>query len=125
MLTEFGLVFAQGPEALRPVPASVIDDASSEAPRAARLALQRAHLHWIDIDLQIAWCDERSAAHVRADARATKADMLLGIGPTTASALVANVGEFGQLANAHQFGAWLGLCPARNPRAARPAWRYH
>ncbi len=114
LLAEFGLVFAQGPDALRLVLASVIEDASNEIPGVARLALQRAHLHWIDIDLQIAWCDERVAAHVRADARASKAATLLGIGPTTASALVASVGEFGQFANARQFGAWLGLVPSQN-----------
>lgn len=34
----------------------------------ARLALQHAHEHWIDIDAQIAWCDERIACHVRAPA---------------------------------------------------------
>ena len=114
LLTEFGLVFAQGPDALRVVLAGVIEDASNEIAGVARLALQRAHLHWIDIDLQIAWCDERIAAHVRSDARAAKAATLLGIGPTTASALVASVGEFGQFANARQFGAWLGLVPSQN-----------
>jgi len=114
LLAEFGLVFAQGPDVLRLVLAGVIEDASNEIPGVARLALQRAHLHWIDIDLQIAWCDERIAAHVRTDARATKAATLLGIGPTTASALVASVGEFGQFANARQFGAWLGLVPSQN-----------
>jgi transposase len=114
LLAEFGLVFAQGPEALRLVLASVIEDASNEMPGVARMALQRAHLHWIDIDLQIAWCDERIAVHVRADARAAKAATLLGIGPTTASALIASVGEFSQFANARQFGAWLGLVPSKN-----------
>jgi transposase len=114
LLAEFGLVFAQGPEALRLVLASVIEDASNEMPGVARMALQRAHLHWIDIDLQIAWCDERIAVHVRADARAAKAATLLGIGPTTASALIASVGEFSQFANARQFGAWLGLVPSQN-----------
>ena len=114
LLTEFGLVFAQGPDALRLVLASVIEDAGNELPGVARLALQRAHLHWIDIELQICWCDERIAAHVRSDARAAKAATLLGVGPTTASALVASVGEFGQFANARQFGAWLGLVPSQN-----------
>jgi transposase len=39
---------------------------------------------------------------------------LQGIGPITASALVASVGDFGQFANARQFGAWLGLVPSQN-----------
>ena len=114
LLTEFGLVFPQSPEALRSVLADVIEDASNELPGVARLALQRAHLHWIDLELQLAWCDERIAAHVRSDERAKKAATLLGIGPTTASALVASVGDFNQFANARQFGAWLGLVPSQN-----------
>ena len=114
LLTEFGLVFPQSPEVLRSVLADVIEDASNELPGVARLALQRAHLHWIDLELQLAWCDERIAAHVRSDERAKKAATLLGIGPTTASALVASVGDFNQFANARQFGAWLGLVPSQN-----------
>ncbi len=114
LLAEFGLVVPQGPEALRHVLADVIEDASNELPGVARLALQRAHLHWIDIELQMAWCDERIASHVRGDERAKKAATLLGIGPITASALVASVGDFAQFADARQFGAWLGLVPSQN-----------
>ena len=80
----------------------------------ARLALQRAHLHWLEIETHIAWCDERIAAHVRSDAQAAQAARLMGIGPLTASAVVASVGDFGQFSNARQFGAWLGLVPKQN-----------
>jgi transposase len=114
LLAEFGLVFPQGPQALRGVLADVVEDAANELPGAARLALQRAQLHWIDIELQINWCDERIASHVRTDERAKRAAALLGVGPTTASAVVASVGDFKQFANARQFGAWLGLVPSQN-----------
>ena len=109
-----GLVFPQSPEALRKELANVIEDATNELTGVARLALQRAHLHWIDLDLQMKWCDERIAAHVRADARATKVAALHGIGPIGASALVASVGDFAQFTSARQFGAWLGLVPSQN-----------
>lgn len=49
-----------------------------------------------------------------APTRAAKAATLLGVGPTTASALVATVGDFAQFANARQFGSWLGLVPSQN-----------
>ena len=114
LMAEFGLVFPQSPEALRAVLADVIEDASNELPGVARLALQRAHLHWIDIELQMSWCDERIACHVRSDERAKRAATLQGVGPVTASALVASVGDFSQFANARQFGAWLGLVPSQN-----------
>jgi len=114
LLVEFGLSFPQSPEALRGALADVVEDASNELPGVARLALQRAHLHWLEIEVQLAWCDERIASHVRSDSRAKAAATLMGIGPTTASALVASVGDFAQFSNARQFGAWLGLVPSQN-----------
>jgi transposase len=114
LLAEFGLVFPQGPDALRSLLADVLEDASHELPGVARLALQCAHAHWIEIDAHIQWCDERIAEHVRADDRARKAATLLGVGPITASAIAASVDDFKQFANARQFGAWLGLVPSQN-----------
>jgi transposase len=114
LLVEFGLTVAQSPDALRLALPNLIEDATNEMPGLARMALQRARLHWIDIDVQIAWCDERIAAHVRSDKRAGLAAKLIGVGPTTASALVASVGDFAQFRNARQFGAWLGLVPSQN-----------
>jgi transposase len=114
VLGEFGLVFPQSPEALRQVLAQVLEDATNELTGIARLVLQRAHLHWIDLDLQLKWCEDRIQAHARSDERAAKAAQLQGIGPIGASALVASVGDFKQFASAKQFGAWLGLVPSQN-----------
>jgi transposase len=114
LLAEFGRVFAQSPEALRAALPGVLDDASNELPEVARLALQRALLHWIELDIHLAWCDERITAHARADARARAAMQLPGIGPITASALVASVEDFEQFDDARQFGSWLGLVPSQD-----------
>ena len=38
----------------------------------------------------------------------------MGVGPVTASAAVATVGDFKQFRNGAQFGAWLGLTPRQN-----------
>ncbi len=38
----------------------------------------------------------------------------MGIGPVTASALVATVGDFKQFKSGSQLGAWLGLTPRQN-----------
>jgi transposase len=67
------------------------------------MALQRALLSWIALDVHMAWCDERIAAHARADVQARAAVQLPGIGPITASALVANVGSFEQFDDAEHF----------------------
>jgi transposase len=114
LLTEFGLVFAQSPDALRLALPEVMEDASNELPTMARLALQRAQLQWMELDCHIAWCDERIGAHVKNDEQARIAIQLCGIGPVTASALVATVGDFRQFKTGAQFGSWLGLVPSQN-----------
>ena len=114
LLAEFGVVIAQRPEVLRQALADVLEDATNELPSLVRMALQRAHLHWIELECHIAWCDERIDVHVRTDEQAKTAAQLCGIGPVTASALVASVGDFKQFKSADQFGAWLGLVPRQN-----------
>jgi transposase len=50
-------------------------------------------------------------AHVRSNALARRAQTRMGIGPITASALVATVGNGRDFKNGRQFAAWLGLVP--------------
>src|SRR5437868_3398977 len=50
VLAEFGLVFGQGPKALRADLADVIEDASNELTPMARVVLQRAFDHWRELD---------------------------------------------------------------------------
>jgi transposase len=114
LLAEFGLVFPQKPDALRLALPDVLEDAENELGGIARMALQRAQAQWAELDAHLAWCDERIAAHLKADASAAQAQQLMGVGPITASAVVATVGDFKQFRNGPQFGAWLGLTPRQN-----------
>jgi len=58
-------------------------------------------------------------AHVRSDEQAKAATQLCGIGPVTASALVATVGDFKQCKTGAQFGSWLGVVPSQNSSGGR------
>jgi transposase len=114
LLAEFGLVFAQGSRELQGVLSDVLEDASNELGALARLTLQRAQAQWHELDAHLAWCDERIAAHAKDNSAVKAAATLLGIGPVTASAVVATVGDFKQFKNGAQFGAWLGLTPRQH-----------
>ena len=114
LLFEFGVLAPTGIEALRRELASLIEDASNELPGVLRLGLQRAQLHWIDLDVQLAWCDEQIARHVAIEPQAQAATQLCGVGPLTASALVAQAGDLKQFRSGDQFGAWLGLVPSQH-----------
>lgn len=77
-------------------------------------ALDRAFLQWRELDEHIGWCDAQITRHVKTDDAAAQAMRIVGVGPTSASAFVAGVGDFRQFKNAGQFAAWLGLVPKQN-----------
>lgn len=114
LLAEFGIVLPQSPQVLRQHLSDVLEDASNDIAGMARLVLQRAQEHWREIESHIQWCDQRIASHQKDDEQVQRAAELKGIGPITASAVVATVGDFKQFKNAAQFGAWLGLTPKQN-----------
>jgi transposase len=114
MLTEFGLVVSKSPERLREKLTDMLEDASNDLSGLARLVIEEAYGHWKAIEERIKWCDQRIGAHVKDDAQARAAKELMGVGPVTASAVVATVGDFNQFRNGAQFGAWLGLTPRQN-----------
>lgn len=114
MLTEFGLVVSKSPEKLREKLTDMLEDASNDLCGLARLVIEEAYGQWKNLDERIEWCNERINAHVKDDAQAKAAKELVGVGPVTASAVVATVGDFHQFKNGAQFGAWLGLTPRQN-----------
>ena len=114
LLGEFGLVYAKGCKDLREVLSETIEDAANEMLHTARVAIQQAQSHWAQLDAHIQWCDERIASHRKQDVQVRQAEQLMGVGPITASAVVATVGDFKQFKDGAQFGAWLGLTPKQN-----------
>jgi transposase len=114
LLAEFGLVFPKGASELQGVLSEVLEDAGNELGTLARLTLQRAQAQWHELDQHLAWCDERIAAHAKGNDAVKAAASLLGIGPVTASAMVATVGDFKQFKNGAQLGAWIGLTPSQH-----------
>lgn len=89
LLAEFGLVFGQKTAVLKAALTDVLEDASNDLSGLARLALQRAQIQWQELDAHVAWCDERIAAHGKTNEQVRQAERLMGVGPVTASAVVA------------------------------------
>jgi transposase len=114
LLAEFGVIMAKSATVLREKLGEVIEDADNELPGLARLVIERAQMHWTELDAHIDWCDQRIAVHLKNDAQVKAAAQLIGVGPVSASAVVATVGDFKQFKNGAQFGAWLGLTPRQN-----------
>jgi transposase len=121
-LAEFGLVFPQKPADLREALPDVLEDAPNELGGSARVAPQRAQAQWAELVAHLAWCDERIAAHLKADPQAAHAQQLMGLGPVGASAAVASVGDLEQFRHGSQLSVRLGLTPRQTPAVAKTTW---
>ena len=109
ILAEFGVVVARSDAALRRVLAGL--DALP-IPASTRLALHGLQQHWAaSRDLE-ATCSRRILAYAREDARCRRLQQIIGIGPLTADALVASIGNARDFKNGRQLAAWLGLAAA-------------
>ncbi|MGH8534777.1 MAG: IS110 family transposase, partial [Gammaproteobacteria bacterium] len=111
LLGEYGLVFAQGPGQVRRGIAVLLageDLRLSTMARALVLGLQ-AELR--DLDERIKHYDARVKAVCVGDVRSVKVQALPGIGPLTATALVAAVNDGKQFQNGRQMAANFGLTP--------------
>jgi len=65
------------------------------------------------LDERIAQYDRHIQAIAREDERAQQLMRLAGVGPTTASAIVAMIGNGHEFRCGRQFAAWLGLTPGQ------------
>jgi len=110
VLAEFGLVLPQSVAVVqRALPALLADD--GRLPPLVRRSLQALLEHLRDLDSRIAGFDRDIAQHARSSASAQRLGALSGVGPLTASAVVATVGNAHDYRNGRQFAAWLGLVP--------------
>jgi transposase len=114
LLAEFGLVVPQGIDHVaRRVP-ELIEDASNELPGLFRLLIQRLVDHLGELDRQVGELEVQIATWHKNSDVSRKLAAVPGIGPITASALVATVGNAKAFSNGRQMAAWLGLVPKQN-----------
>jgi len=109
LLSEFGIVLPQTANVVRRQAAAALEDLPGWANRAIGDLL--SHLH--ALDLRIAEYDAHVKVAAQTDERARRLMTTPGIGPTTASALVASIGNAHDFKNGRQLAAWLGLVPSQ------------
>ena len=111
LLAEFGLVIPQGIGHIAKRVPELIEDASNELPGAFRLLVQRLLEQLKEFDRQVHEIENQIVAWHRKNDDSRKLAKMPGIGPITASAMVASIGDAKTFKNGRQVGAWLGLVP--------------
>jgi transposase len=114
LLSEFGLVIPQGITHIAQRVPELIEDASNELPGQFRLLIQRLLDHLKELGRQAAEIEAQIQAWHRQSELSRKLEKIPGIGPITASALVATIGDAKNFDNGRQVAAWLGLVPRQH-----------
>jgi transposase len=114
LLAEYGIVIPQGIDHIgRRLPA-ILEDGENELPGIFRQLLQRLGEHLKDLDRHVDELDAQIQGWHRENAASRKVAEIPGIGPLTASALVASIGDAKSFKDGRQFAAWLGLIPRQH-----------
>jgi transposase len=108
LLAEYGLVIAQSPEKVRPALVRFLDDAASGLTACARETFSELYEQLTELDSRIKRVTHRVERVYRAHPVCQKLAAVPGIGPMTATALVATVGRPQAFRNGRHLAAWLG-----------------
>lgn len=112
LLAEFGVIYPRSSSALRRGLAEAIHD--ERLPLAVRELAGWAREDLAHLDQRIAVCDRAIGLACRGDEAAQRLQAMMGVGPTTADAVIATVGNARSFRNGRQFAAWLGLVPRQH-----------
>jgi len=108
-LHEFGIVLPQGVTKITALLPPLLED--NHLPGLLKSLLQDLLEDIHQLNKRIASLDKQIREFVKSNDTATRLMTIKGIGPITASALVATVGNAHLFKNSRQFSAWLGLVP--------------
>ena len=112
-LAEIGIIAAQGASNMRSLGA-LIHEGHPEIPDVVRASLLPMVAQIDHLDSAIKQIDGDIAAQAKADPVANRLMTIPGIGPVTASALAATVGDPSSFSGPREFAAFLGLVPRQN-----------
>ncbi|MCS0592175.1 IS110 family transposase [Massilia norwichensis] len=114
LLAEFGIVIPKGLCNLGPRLASLSDESAGQLPGSFCSLLQRLAENLKELDRQVQDLEkEIQLWHAQNEASRRLAE-IPGIGPITASALVASIGDARCFKNGRQLAAWIGLVPRQH-----------
>lgn len=114
LLAEYGIALPQGiGQVINRLP-GIVEDAENDIPDVCRELLERLRAHLVELNRQVHELEELINAWHRRSESSQKLAQIPGIGPLTASALVASISDARSFKNGRELAAWLGLVPRQH-----------
>jgi transposase len=119
LLGEFGLIVPFGIRYVYERVPAMLDQEREELPASFRELILRLLVQLKDLDRQVQEMELQIRLWHRSNEASRQLERVPGIGPITASALVASIGDAKSFTNGRQLAAWLGLVPKQRSTGGR------
>ena len=113
-LAEFGVVSRVGLPHVKELLAVIADKGDDRIPTLARMCLKGLARQLLSLEREIVAAEKRIHAWHRANDNSRRLETIPGIGPITASALVASITDPQVFKSGRMMAAWIGLVPKQN-----------
>ena len=113
-MTTFILVIPQGIRHIAKHVPRILEDAENGLLDTLRALIARLTTHLKELDCQVDELEAQIQAWHRQNAESQRLAEIPGIGPITATALVASMGDAKTFAHGRKLAAWLGLVPRQH-----------
>lgn len=111
LLAEFGFAIPVGRSSLMKQVPLLLEDAENELPHIARDIIHKAYHHLNKLNQCINDTEQQFDNFTKISDQSKRIMTVRGIGPQTATAIVASIGNGAQFDKSRDFSAWLGLVP--------------
>jgi transposase len=113
-LLERGITFRRGRKHLQQLMPSLLENAELRVSPLLRPLLEQLWQEWKALAEQIESTSQRIETTAQQDAASQRLQQIPGVGPLTATAMVAAVGNGAAFVRGRDFAAWLGLVPRQH-----------
>ena len=114
LLAEFGLIIPKGIAKMRTHVPEILEDGANELPGLMRELLARCYEQFLALDARVQELEARIVRWHRENETSQRLAKVPGVGPLTASAYFATLGEAQSFKSGRQAAAWLGIVPRQN-----------
>ena len=120
LLSEYGSVL---PQSLAKFRALIVEKLENDQAKLTALSTEvfwHPYEEFLALEKRLAYDDEKLIAMGQAHPACQRLQTIPGIGPVSATALIAAIGDVTQYKNGRQLAAWLGLVPREHSRGGKP-----
>jgi transposase len=120
LLSEYGIILPQGITKFRRLLVPTLEAGQAQLTPCSRELFWQRYEEFLALDQRLASYDEKLTAIGQAHPECQRLQTIPGVGPASATALIAAIGDATQFKNGRQLAAWLGWVPREDSTGGKP-----